>query len=106
MVKSYGIATPGATAYFKWAGWLHKRLDERSMEPRHLFRLCDERIAMHRIWKWLRGEGVPSIGEGILLFQRLAAMPDVDVVTSTNSRGQEVKRHPQLYFPGIARRRK
>lgn len=105
MVKNSEIATPGAHAYFKWAGWLHKRLADRQMEPRHLFYLCDEKIAMHRIWKWLRGEGVPHLAEGIMLFQRLGDMPTPDVVSSTNSKGQQVKRHPQLHFPGMAGRK-
>ncbi len=105
-MKTSGTATEGASAYFKWAGWLHRKLYERKLKPRHLFHLCDEKIAMHRIWKWLRGEGVPQLVEGILLFERLGAMPEPDVLTSSNSEGQQVKSHPDLHFPGTSERKR
>ena len=91
---------------FAYASWLTIQLSIRKISVRQLNQLCDERISQPRIWKWLRGEGVPKYWEGLLVGERLQSHPDYAIIRNANTDRVEVKDYAQTYFPGHGNRKK
>ena len=93
--------------YYRFAQWLHNQLMIRHMAPRQF---CDilggpDDVPMHRIWRWLRGEGVPHLWEFIRIIQVFQVIPEPQIAKAVDAQNRTIKHVPQTWFPGMGPRK-